>query len=165
MIQITHLTNEFRIREEPEGIRRQLGAIFNPHWRTICAVDDLSLTIRAGEIVGYLGPNGAGKSTTIKLLTGILYPTSGTVEVNGLVPQQHRTQNAYNIGVVFGQRSQLGWDLPVIDSFESLGAMYRVPRCCTSRRCCTWMNQLWAWMWYPNSGCSSSCNRSTPRRV
>jgi hypothetical protein len=115
MIQITHLAKEFRLREEPEGIRRQLGAIFNPHWRTIRAVDDVSLTICAGEIVGYLGPNGAGKSITINLLTGILYPTSGTVEVNGLVPQQHRTQNAYNIGVVFGQRSQLGWDLPLIE--------------------------------------------------
>jgi ABC-2 type transport system ATP-binding protein len=128
MIEINHLTKEFRIREEPEGIRRQVGAIFNPRWRTIRAVDDISLTVRAGEIVGYLGPNGAGKSTTIKLLTGILTPTSGMVVVNGIVPQRHRTQNAYNIGVVFGQRSQLGWDLPVIDSFEFLGAMYRVPR-------------------------------------
>ncbi len=128
MITITHLSKEFRIREEQEGLAGQVKGIFHPHWRTIRAVDDISLHIGSGEIVGYLGPNGAGKSTTIKLLTGILFPTTGTVEVNGLVPQRHHTQNAYNIGVVFGQRSQLQWDLPLIASFEFMGDMYRVPR-------------------------------------
>lgn len=91
-------------------------------------MDDVSFQIRQGEIVGYLGPNGAGKSTTIKLLTGVLYPTSGTVEVNGLVPHKNRTKNAYNVGVVYGQRSQLWWDLPLIDSFEILRAMYKIPK-------------------------------------
>jgi ABC-2 type transport system ATP-binding protein len=128
VITITHLSKEFRLRDEPEGLAGQIKSIFRPRWRTIRALDDISLHIRSGEIVGYLGPNGAGKSTTIKLLTGILHPTSGTVEVNGIVPQRQRTQNAYNIGVVFGQRSQLSWDLPLIDSFEYLGAMYRVPK-------------------------------------
>jgi ABC-2 type transport system ATP-binding protein len=128
MIKITHLSKEFRLREEPEGVTGQLKAIFRPHWRSIRALDDVSLQVQAGEIIGYLGPNGAGKSTTIKLLTGILHPTTGSVEVNGIVPQRNRTRNAYNIGVIYGQRSQLAWDLPVIDTFEFLGAMYRVPK-------------------------------------
>lgn len=128
MIKISHLSKEFRVREEPEGLVGQLKAMVRPHWRTIRAVDDISLEVRAGEIIGYLGPNGAGKSTTIKLLTGILHPTAGTVEVNGIIPQRNRTRNAYNIGVVYGQRSQLAWDLPVINTFEFLGAMYRVPK-------------------------------------
>lgn len=128
MIEIAHLTKEFRIREEPPDLGARLGALLHPRWRVIRAVDDISLEIKAGEIVGYLGPNGAGKSTTVKLLTGILHPTAGTVTVNELVPYRSRSQNAYNIGVVYGQRSQLSWDLPLIDTFEFLGAMYRVPQ-------------------------------------
>jgi ABC-2 type transport system ATP-binding protein len=85
------------------------------------------MDIERGELVGYIGPNGAGKSTTIKMLTGILVPTSGTIEVAGIVPYEHRSQNARNIGVVFGQRSQLYWDLPLIESFELLRAIYNVP--------------------------------------
>jgi ABC-2 type transport system ATP-binding protein len=128
MIKITHLSKEFRLRDEPEGLVKQLKAVIRPHWRVIRAVDDISLEVQTGEIIGYLGPNGAGKSTTIKLLTGILHPSAGKVEVNGIVPQRNHTRNAYNIGVVYGQRSQLSWDLPVIDTFEFLGAMYRVPK-------------------------------------
>lgn len=128
MIKIRHLSKHFRLRDEPQGLAPRLKALLQPCWRTIRAVDDISLDIQPGEIVGYLGPNGAGKSTTIKLLTGILHPTAGTVEVNGIIPQHQRTQNAYNIGVVYGQRSQLSWDLPLIDTFEFLGAMYRLPR-------------------------------------
>ncbi|MCO5225175.1 MAG: ATP-binding cassette domain-containing protein [Thermomicrobiales bacterium] len=90
------------------------------------AVDGISLEIEEGEIVGYLGPNGAGKSTTIKMLSGILVPTSGSVEVCGLVPWQQRTTNAFNIGVVFGQRSQLWWDLPLDESLNLIGRMYRM---------------------------------------
>jgi len=90
------------------------------------AVDGVSFSIEAGELVGYLGPNGAGKSTTIKLLTGILEPTEGSVEVAGIVPWRRRQQNARNIGVVFGQRSQLWWDLPLVESFELVGPMYGV---------------------------------------
>jgi ABC-2 type transport system ATP-binding protein len=85
------------------------------------------MRLEAGELVGYIGPNGAGKSTTIKMLTGILVPTSGQVRVAGLVPYERRKENARNIGVVFGQRSQLYWDLPLVDSFELLGAIYGVP--------------------------------------
>ena len=93
---------------------------------TTHAVDDISLAIDTGEIVGYLGPNGAGKSTTIKMLSGILVPTSGEVEVCGIVPWENRTANALNIGVVFGQRSQLWWDLPLDESLALIGKMYRM---------------------------------------
>ena len=91
------------------------------------AVDDLSFTIAAGEFVGYLGPNGAGKSTTIKMLTGILVPTSGDVRVDGLDPSRQRVELARRVGVVFGQRTQLWWDLPLRESFELLRHVYRVP--------------------------------------
>jgi ABC-2 type transport system ATP-binding protein len=93
----------------------------------VTAVDDLSLDIDAGEIVGYIGPNGAGKSTTIKMLTGILAPSDGVVRVTGLDPQRDRMRLTQRIGVVFGQRSQLWWDLPLIDSFDLLRDLYRVP--------------------------------------
>ncbi|MBD5605588.1 MAG: ATP-binding cassette domain-containing protein, partial [Candidatus Eremiobacteraeota bacterium] len=92
------------------------------------AVENVNFSLQEGEIVGYLGPNGAGKSTTIKMLTGILVPTSGVVRVAGIVPSEHRQQNGQNIGVVFGQRSQLYWDLPLRESFELLRAIYDVPR-------------------------------------
>jgi ABC-2 type transport system ATP-binding protein len=91
------------------------------------AVEGVDLTIESGSMVGYIGPNGAGKSTTIKMLTGILVPTSGTVRVGGLDPSRHRTEVARRIGVVFGQRSQLWWDLPLADSFDLLRHVYRVP--------------------------------------
>jgi ABC-2 type transport system ATP-binding protein len=91
------------------------------------AVEGVSMSVEAGELVGYIGPNGAGKSTTIKMLTGILVPTSGTISVAGIVPHENRRANARNIGVVFGQRSQLYWDLPLIESFELLRAIYGVP--------------------------------------
>ena len=86
------------------------------------------MSLEAGELVGYIGPNGAGKSTTIKMLTGILVPTSGEIRVAGLVPHEERKRNARNIGVVFGQRSQLYWDLPLVESFELLRAIYAVPQ-------------------------------------
>lgn len=91
------------------------------------AVDEVSFTAEAGEVIGYLGPNGAGKSTTIKILTGVLVPTSGLVEVNGAVPWRDRKRNARNIGVVFGQRSQLWYDLPLRDSFELIRTLYGIP--------------------------------------
>ncbi len=96
--------------------------------RQVRAVDGVSFTIEAGEMVGYLGPNGAGKSTTIKMITGILTPTAGTVEVLGLTPTAERRSLTRRIGVVFGQRSQLWWDLPLLDSFELLHHVYRTER-------------------------------------
>jgi ABC-2 type transport system ATP-binding protein len=127
MIRVTNLSKHFKIPEPGVGVIDKLRRLVTPHYKIIKAVDDISLTIEKGEIVGYLGPNGAGKSTTIKLLTGVLYPTDGEIEVNGIVPHQNRIANAYNIGVVYGQRSQLWWDLPLMDSFEILAAMYKVP--------------------------------------
>jgi len=127
MIEVTHLSKHFRIAQPGQGFGGQLKAFFAPEYKVIKAVDDISYTIPAGEIIGYLGPNGAGKSTTIKLLTGVLTPSSGSVKVHGITPHRERTANAYQIGVVYGQRSQLWWDLPLADSFEILAAMYRVP--------------------------------------
>src|SRR5213082_4238818 len=92
------------------------------------AVDGVSLDVEEGELVGYLGRNGAGKSTTIKCLTGILMPSSGQIVVDGIVPWRDRQRNAMNIGVVFGQRSQLWWDIPLVDSLELIGRMYRLDR-------------------------------------
>jgi len=104
-----------------------LRSLFSRQYEERVAVGGVSFALEPGELVGYIGPNGAGKSTTIKMLTGILVPTSGEVRVAGLVPWKQRKENARNIGVVFGQRSQLYWDLPLIESFELLRAIYGVP--------------------------------------
>jgi ABC-2 type transport system ATP-binding protein len=128
MIRVSHLSKHFRVKQPGRGLGGKVKRLFAPQVKTIRAVDDVSFEIDEGEIVGYLGPNGAGKSTTIKLLTGVLYPTAGSVQVNGRVPHENRTRNAYQIGVVYGQRSQLDWDLPLIDSFDILAAMYKLPR-------------------------------------
>jgi len=98
-----------------------------PHHEEKIAVDAIDLSIDAGESVGYVGPNGAGKSTTVKMLTGILVPSAGEVRVRGLIPHRQRIENARNIGVVFGQRTQLWWDLPVQESLRLLGDIYEVP--------------------------------------
>jgi ABC-2 type transport system ATP-binding protein len=122
------------LRKSFRSVKRQTGAVgalrtlFSRDYVERVAVDDVSMSLEAGELVGYIGPNGAGKSTTIKMLTGILVPSSGEIEVAGLVPYRERKRNARNIGVVFGQRSQLYWDLPLIESFELLRAIYSVPR-------------------------------------
>ncbi|WP_326829901.1 ATP-binding cassette domain-containing protein [Streptosporangium sp. NBC_01810] len=102
--------------------------------KTVHAVRDLSFSVKAGEFVGYLGPNGAGKSTTIKMLTGILAPTSGSIRVAGLDPTRRRTALARRIGVVFGQRTTLWWDLPLRDSFELIRHLYKVDRSDFRRR-------------------------------
>ena len=115
------------IRRRP-GLGGALGALFSREYEEKVAVDGVDFALEPGELVGYLGPNGAGKSTTIKMLTGILVPTSGTLRVAGLVPFAKRQENAQNIGVVFGQRSQLYWDLPLRESFELLRSIYDVPR-------------------------------------
>ena len=121
------LVKEFRLPKRYGGLLGGVRTLFTPSYMVKRAVDGVSFTVAEGELVGYLGPNGAGKSTTIKMLTGILVPTSGRLEVAGLVPWQHREENARRIGVVFGQRSQLWWDLPLIDSLRLIGKLYRVP--------------------------------------
>ncbi len=128
IIEAVALRKVFRSRERRPGIGGAIAALFSRSYVDKIAVDDVSFSLEPGELVGYIGPNGAGKSTTIKMLTGILVPTSGLLRVAGIVPHAHRMANAANIGVVFGQRSQLYWDLPLRESFELLRAIYDVPR-------------------------------------
>src|SRR3954451_7907254 len=126
MIEVENVTKEFRTPKQQTGPLAGLRTLFTREYTVKQAVADISFTVQEGELVGYLGPNGAGKSTTIKLLTGILVPTSGRVTVAGLVPWRQREQNALNIGAVFGQRSQLWWDLPLLESFKLIARMYRI---------------------------------------
>jgi len=128
IIRTRDLRKTFRSPKRRPGVGGALLTLFSREYEDKVAVRDVTMELEAGELVGYIGPNGAGKSTTIKMLTGILVPTSGSIEVAGLVPYDRRNENARNIGVVFGQRSQLYWDLPLIESFELLRAIYSVPR-------------------------------------
>lgn len=124
----THaLRKVFRSPKREGGGVGALRTLFSREYVEKVAVDDITMELEAGELVGYIGPNGAGKSTTIKMLTGILTPTAGTIDVAGLVPYERRKANARNIGVVFGQRSQLYWDLPLRETFELLRAIYAIP--------------------------------------
>ena len=127
IITVEHLSKQFKVHERRAGFWRGLGGLFSRTHRVIQAVDDVNFTLQRGELVGYIGANGAGKSTTIKMLTGILVPTSGKVDVMELTPHQDRKEYTRRIGVVFGQRTQLWWDLPVIDSFELLKHIYEIP--------------------------------------
>ncbi len=127
VIEVNQLQKKFRTAVRREGRFGTLVSLVNPLHREVIAVNDIHFTIERGESVAYLGPNGAGKSTTIKMLTGILVPSGGEIRVNGVVPYQDRKRNSYQIGVVFGQRSQLLYDLPVQDSFQLLRHMYSIP--------------------------------------
>ncbi|MBP2242036.1 ABC-2 type transport system ATP-binding protein [Cytobacillus eiseniae] len=127
IIEVENVRKEFKIAKREAGMKGALKSLVKREYIKKEAVNDISFSINEGEIVGYIGPNGAGKSTTIKMLTGILVPSAGRVQVNGLVPYENRQENAKSIGVVFGQRSQLWWDLPTIESFELLKAIYQVP--------------------------------------
>ncbi len=127
LIQVADLHKEFRVYKHHRGTLGAIRNLFTSEYRTIHAVDGVSFAIEAGELVGYLGPNGAGKSTTIKMLTGILLPTRGEVIIAGRVPWKQRVDHARGIGVVFGQRTNLWWDLPVIESLDLLRYVYRVP--------------------------------------
>src|SRR5574344_1916667 len=126
VIRLENLTKEFKVLNRHEGIKGAIGDLFSRDYKIVTAVNDVSLDIMPGEIIGYLGPNGAGKSTTIKMMSGVLEPTRGRVICNGMEPYRNRTQNAENIGVVFGQRSQLWWSLPAIESFRILRDIYQV---------------------------------------
>jgi ABC-2 type transport system ATP-binding protein len=128
LVETSNLRKVFRSVKREPGIGNAVRALVAPQYEEAVAVDDVSFALDAGELVGYIGPNGAGKSTTIKMLTGILVPTSGLVRVAGIEPHKHRQRNAQNIGVVFGQRSQLYWDLPLRESFELLRSIYDIPR-------------------------------------
>ena len=127
IIEIKNVSKEFKVLNRHEGLKGSLKDLFSRDYKTVRAVDNISMTIQQGEIVGYLGPNGAGKSTTIKMMTGVLEPTSGEILVGGNVPYNNRSKNAQEIGVVFGQRSQLWWALPLVESFKLHKDIYQIP--------------------------------------
>lgn len=127
MIQVEHLRKTFRVAKRSAGFGNAVKALFSREYEEIRALDDVTFRIEDGETVGYIGPNGAGKSSTIKILSGILTPDSGVCLVDGRIPWKNRKAHVAQIGVVFGQRSQLWWDVPVIDSFELIRDIYAVP--------------------------------------
>jgi len=127
IINVKNLCKTYKVAKRDSGFKNALKSFFKRDYRYIKAVQDVSFTIREGEIVGYIGPNGAGKSTTIKMLSGILKPDSGEMLVNGMNPVNDRIKYVKEIGVVFGQKSQLWWDIPAIESFDLLKDIYKVP--------------------------------------
>jgi len=127
MIQVERLSKTYRVVRRPPGLAAALRSFVRPEASLVRALDEVSFSIGAGEVVGYIGPNGAGKSSTVKVLSGILVPDSGTCLVGGRVPWKDRKAHVQDLGVVFGQRSQLWWDVPVGDSFELLRDIYRIP--------------------------------------
>ncbi|MDE6738105.1 MAG: ATP-binding cassette domain-containing protein [Lachnospiraceae bacterium] len=127
MITMEHVCKSYRVAKRNAGMKEACKALFRRDVEIIRALSDVSFTIQDGEMVGYIGPNGAGKSSTIKILSGILTPESGKCLVDGRIPWKNRTEHVRQIGVVFGQRSQLWWDVPVIDSFELLKDIYTIP--------------------------------------
>ncbi len=128
------LSKVFRTFDRRPGVWGSVRDLFARTYREVKAVQDVSLTIARGEVIGYIGPNGAGKSTTIKMLTGIMTPSGGTIRVNGFDPQRERARYVRTVGAVFGQRSQLWWDLAVGESFELLRHLYEVPKADFERR-------------------------------
>ena len=126
MIEVNELTKVFRKPIRGEGLSGMVKTLFSRQYEEIRAVDGISFTVPDGEIVGYIGPNGAGKSTTIKMMCGILTPSSGSVLIDGVEPYRRRRQVAQHIGVVFGQKTQLWWDIPLIESFKVLKEIYQV---------------------------------------
>lgn len=126
MIKVENLVKTYKIIEKEERLIGYFKNLFHPKYKEFMAVKGINFEIKEGELVGYIGENGAGKSTTIKMLTGLLTPTSGKVTVNGIIPYKERIKNNKNIGAVFGQKTQLWWDLPVIESFRLIKKMYNM---------------------------------------
>lgn len=126
MITLEHVSKTYKVSKRDAGFSSAFKALFHKEYEYIHALSDVSFSISDGEMVGYIGPNGAGKSSTIKILSGILTPEEGNCRVNGLVPWKNRIEHVKNIGVVFGQRTQLWWDVPVMDSFALLKEIYRI---------------------------------------
>ena len=127
MIECKGLNKSFKVAKRNAGLREAVMALFKKEYTYVHALRDVSFTVRDGEMIGYIGPNGAGKSSTIKIMSGILTPDSGECLINGRIPWKDRIAHVREIGVVFGQRSQLWWDVPVIDSFELIRDIYKVP--------------------------------------
>ncbi|ABX43034.1 ABC transporter ATP-binding protein [Lachnoclostridium phytofermentans] len=126
MIEFKNISKTYRVAKRQAGFGNAMKALFSREHELVHALNDVSFTVGDGEIVGYIGPNGAGKSTTIKIMCGILTPDSGECVINGRIPWKDRISYVREIGVVFGQRSQLWWDVPIIDSFELLKNMYKI---------------------------------------
>lgn len=126
MIELQHIKKSFKVAKRSSGLWNTSKALFHKEYTQVDALSDISFQIQPGEIVGYIGPNGAGKSSTIKIMSGVLVPDAGSCLINGLTPWKNRREHVRNIGVVFGQRSQLWWEVPVIDSFELLRDIYDV---------------------------------------
>ncbi|MCI9327998.1 MAG: ATP-binding cassette domain-containing protein [Lachnospiraceae bacterium] len=141
MIMMEQVCKSYRIARRNAGFKEACKSLFHREYEVIAALNDVSFTINDKEMVGYIGPNGAGKSSTIKILSGILTPDSGTVLVDGRIPCKDRIEHVRQIGVVFGQRSQLWWDVPVIDSFELLKDIYSISQS-TYRRSLEELTQL-----------------------
>jgi len=127
LIKVNGISKSFKVAKRTSGVRSAVKALFRREYTEVAALQNISFSIEPGEIVGYIGPNGAGKSTTIKVMSGILVPDQGTCSIMGYTPWLDRVAYVKNIGVVFGQRSQLWWDVPVIDSFDLLRDIYNVP--------------------------------------
>lgn len=128
MIEVKQLCKTYKVAKRTGGLNAAIKTFFHKEYEYVKALDHISFTIHDGEMVGYIGPNGAGKSSTIKILSGILTPDSGSCNINGRTPWKSRIAHVKDIGVVFGQRSQLWWDVPVIDSFELLKDIYHIPK-------------------------------------
>lgn len=128
MIEVESLNKSFRVVQRNSGLGEAVKSFFNPRYSKVQALEDISFKIDEGEILGYIGPNGAGKSTTIKIISGILVPDSGKCNILGYTPWKNRVEHVKNIGVVFGQRSQLWWDVPVMDSYNLIKDIYKIPQ-------------------------------------
>lgn len=127
ILKVSNLTKTYRVAVRNSGLKNAFKSFIKKEYNEVKAVDDISFELKKGEIVGLIGPNGAGKSTTIKMLTGILKPDSGNIKVLGMNPSEDRVKYVKNIGVVFGQKSQLWWDIPAEDSFDLLKEIYKIP--------------------------------------
>lgn len=127
IIDVQNISKTFKITKRKTGFKGTLANIFHPEHEYKKAVDDISFNIKEGEMVGFIGPNGAGKSTTVKMLSGILYPDSGDINIAGYIPHKQRKEYVANIGVVFGQKSQISWDLSPLDSYEVIKHIYKIP--------------------------------------
>ncbi|MDO5156458.1 MAG: ATP-binding cassette domain-containing protein [Eubacteriales bacterium] len=127
IIELKNVTKEFKVLNRHEGLKGSLKDLFSRDYKIVRAVDNINLEVAQGEIVGFLGPNGAGKSTTIKMMTGVLEPSAGELIINNRIPYKDRSKNSQEMGVVFGQRSQLWWALPLVESFKLLKDIYQIP--------------------------------------
>ena len=133
-IEVKNLSKSFKVKQKEKGIKESLKAIFKPKYKNKKAVNEINFTIEKGEILAFIGPNGAGKSTTIKMLTGILFPTKGEISVMGINPQKNRKELSYKIGTVFGQKEQLWIHLTPYDNFKFFGAIYDIPESVVEKR-------------------------------